>query len=112
MRAHALLGRGHQMDREQPLVQRDVRPLHHRAGAAGELVAAVVAKEITSLRLAGHPVNVERPAMRAVDAIGPARSFDMLAGGVFVVKAGFGKAGHGIAPMTLTYAAFLAKSSA
>src|SRR5271154_5706885 len=72
MRGEAFLARSHQVNGEQPSVQRDVRPLHHRASAAGELVSAVAAKKITGLRLAGHAHDIEGTAMRANDAIRPA----------------------------------------
>ena len=71
MCAHALLGSREQVDRQQPFVNRDMRALHDGAGAASELVAAVIAEEITGLRFAAHAADVDRTAMRAVDAIGP-----------------------------------------
>ena len=54
MRRHALLGSDEQMDRQEPLMDRDFRPFHDGAGAARELVAAVVAQEHPGLRLAAH----------------------------------------------------------
>ena len=48
LRAHALLGSGHKVKRQQPLVQRNVAALHDRAGADGELFAAIIALEITN----------------------------------------------------------------
>jgi hypothetical protein len=76
--AHALLGRGHDVSGEQPLVQRNVRTLHDSASADGELVAAVIAEEHTGLGLARHAADANRTTVRADRlAIGPARSFDM-----------------------------------
>ncbi len=96
MRRNAFLAGRHQMNSEQPLMQRDVRALHNRASAAGEFVAAIVAQEHTGLRLAFHAADVERPAMRAVHiAVRPARGFDVRAGSVFVMEARGGKIGHG-----------------
>ena len=72
---------------EQPLVQRDVRTLHHRAGSDGELVAAIVAEEHASLGLAAHAADVGRATMRAVRLfIRPARQEDVALGGFLVVE--------------------------
>ena len=46
--AHALLGRGHDMRCQQPLVQGNVASFHYRASADSELFAAIVALEIAS----------------------------------------------------------------
>jgi len=101
------------MDSEKPLMQRNVRALHHRASAARELVAAVVAQEHAGLRLPAHAANGERSAMRASNgAIRPARGLDMLAGGVFVMEAGFGKANHWNLLWFEPYPSRYAKSSA
>ena len=67
-------------------MKRDVRALHDRAGAHGELLAAIAANEHASLRLACHPMNVEHAAMRACRTIGPAHGFDVLMRGLFVME--------------------------
>ncbi len=54
----AVLVRRHQVNCEKPFVQRDMRALHYRTGSAGELVAAIVAEEITVLRLPSHAMHV------------------------------------------------------
>lgn len=82
------------MNGEQPLMQWDMRALHDGAGAASEFVPAVIAKEITGLSSPGHLMDSEGTAVRAVHAMRPARGFDMLAGGVFIVKAGSGQISH------------------
>lgn len=75
--AHALLGSGHDVNGQQPLVQGNVAALHDRAGADGELVAAVIAEEHPGLRLACHPRNMERTTVRAARLAVPARSLDV-----------------------------------
>lgn len=83
------------MDGEQPFMERHMRALHDGSSAASEFAAAFVAEEHTGLRLTGHAADLVGTAMGAShEAAGPARGFDMLAGGVFVMKAGFGKVGH------------------
>ena len=72
-----------------------MRAFHDRAGAAGELVTAVAAQEHSGLRLAAHAHDVGRATMRAVEAISPARGFDMLAGCVLVIE-DFGGQVHGL----------------
>jgi hypothetical protein len=96
MRRHAFLAAGHQMDCEQPLVERDMRPLHNGPGAARELVAAIVALEHPGLRLACHPMNRKRAAMRTNNvAIRPSRTLDMSDCGVLAMEMLGGKVGHG-----------------
>jgi hypothetical protein len=98
MRTHAFLGRGHQMERQNPLVQRDVRALKQRADRHRELLAAVAAVERpSSIALAFKALHVGRAAVRAPRTIGPAQLFQMLAGVVFVVKDRIGQVGHRIA---------------
>ena len=83
------------MDREQPLVDRDMAALHDGAGAASELVAAIVAEEITGLGLASHAVHVDGATMRAIDAIGPTGGLQMGNSGLFVGELAGGVSGHG-----------------
>lgn len=94
MGGNALLTRRHQVNGEQPLMQRNVRTLHNGSGAAGELAPAIVAEKHAGLLALFHAAHDERSAEWAGDAIRPARGFDMLAGGVFVVKAGGSQIGH------------------
>ena len=102
-RTDALLAGGHQVERKQPLVERDMRALHDGASAARELVAAVAAEEHTGLSFAAHTHRVERAAMRAVDlTIGPAGRLDMALGGGFVRENLAGQVGHRSSPMTTT----------
>jgi hypothetical protein len=67
-----------------------VTALHHRSGSASELVATVIAKPITGLRLATHEGDIAAATMRTIDTIGPARFQDVLAGLVFVMEDGVG----------------------
>lgn len=84
------------MEGEQPFVQRNVRSLHDRAGANGELVAAIIAEEIDGLRLALEPSDAERAAMRAGRFTAPTRRFAMCLSGFFVVEDRVGDVdGHG-----------------
>jgi len=77
LRAHTLLGSGHEMRSEQPLVEGNVRTLHDSASADGELVAAIVAEEHASLRLAFHAANANRTTVRASRLTIPARGFNV-----------------------------------
>lgn len=105
--AHALLGSGHDMRCQQPFVQRNVAALHNAASADGELVAAIVAKEHASLRLAAHAVNAGRTTVRAIRLTIPTRYFEVCKRLGFVVKDRVGYVGyHGFVP----YEAGLAKS--
>lgn len=63
--AHALFGRGHEVRCEEPLVKRNVRTLHNRAGSHGELLATHIAKEHASLGLAAHAGDARALAVRA-----------------------------------------------
>lgn len=87
MRADALLAGRHEMDRQQPLVERNVRTLHHSASAASELVPAVVAQKHSGLRFTGHAMNIERTAQRAVHFVRPAGRFDVGASGILIREA-------------------------
>ena len=78
-------------------MQGNVGAFHNRSGSHGELVAAIVAEEHARLCFALHAVNAERATMRAGRFAVPARSFDMLAGCVLVVKDFVGDI-HGFAP--------------
>jgi hypothetical protein len=90
MGAHALLAGAEKVNGQEPLMDRDMAALHHRARAARELVAAIVAEEVASLGLAFHAVDALRTAMRASDLIGPARSLQMGNRGFFVGELGGG----------------------
>src|SRR3569833_495905 len=96
MGAHALLRGAHEVDCEQPLMNRDMRTLHNRASAAGELVAAVVAEPITGLGSAFHLTDGERATVRAMSASdGPAGFLKMGDCGGFVREFGGVNVGHG-----------------
>ena len=58
-------------------MQRNVAALHDGAGANRELVAAIVAKEHTGLRLAAHAGDVDGATVRAHRLAIPARGFDV-----------------------------------
>ena len=79
------------MHGQQPLMNGDVRALHNRAYSGSELVAAVIAQEVASLRFAGHTVDVGRAAERAERAIWPARRFKVRNRLGFIVKDRIGK---------------------
>lgn len=99
-RAHALLGSGHDMGSQKPLVQGNVRALHDAAGADGELVAAIVAEEHASLRIAFHLADAIRATVRAGRTVRPTRGFQMRQRLRFVVKDGVGDIDvHGFFPV-------------
>jgi len=95
MSGHAFLAGVHQMNGKQPLVNRNMAALHDGAGAAGELVAAVIAKEITRLGLARHAADVCGTTERAIGAIGPTAGLQMGNGSGFFSELGGGDIGHG-----------------
>ena len=82
--ADAFLGRGHQMRRQKPFVQGDMRPLENSARADRELAPASVAKEHSSLRLSAHLGHVLIATERANRAIRPTVGFHVCNGGGFV----------------------------
>ena len=65
-----------------------VAALHHGADAGREFVAAVIAQEHAGLRLAGHAVDIERAAIGAKRAVGPARRLKVRQRLLFIVKDG------------------------
>ena len=71
---------------KKPFVERNVAALHDGAGANGELVAALVAKEHAFLRLAAHLADGERTTMRTHRLAIPALRFDVSGGLGFIVK--------------------------
>src|SRR5690349_3059150 len=85
LRAHALLGSGHEVRCEEPFVERHMATLHDRSSADGELVAAIAAEPITGLGLTAHDHAIGAAAMRTDRlSIGPARAEDVLFGFGFV----------------------------
>src|SRR5262249_17133493 len=89
------------MDREQPLVQRDMRALVKRSDADCELVLAIGA--VVPARphgIALHGLHgVELAAVRANRAIRPPRSLKKHAGLVLVSECWVGQIAHGLPPM-------------
>src|SRR5436190_16476234 len=71
---------------EEPFMERDMRTLENRSGANRELNAAIVAEKHPGLRLAGHAMDVEQAAKRAVDLIRPAISLHVRRSLGFIVK--------------------------
>ena len=78
MRADSLLARRHEAEAKKPLMEGDMAAFVDGASADGELVPAVIAKEHSGLRMTGHLVDVEGPAMRAVYPVWPAIGFHMV----------------------------------
>jgi hypothetical protein len=84
----APLARHHKVRREQPFVQRNVRPLVSRAHRGGEGLTAVFALVEAGARafaLEQHGI-VDGAAMEAGPTVGPADALKMGAGCVFVVE--------------------------
>jgi hypothetical protein len=71
MGRNAFLGRCHEVRRQKPLVQRDMRALEHRTRADREFASTAVALEHSGLGLTSHLTDVVRAAERAGNAIGP-----------------------------------------
>jgi len=69
----ALFGRAHQVNRQEPLVKRDVRVLENRANGYGEwFTARRTFVQTLSRRLASQPVRFpDDPAVRANGTIRP-----------------------------------------
>ena len=65
-------------------------PFFDAASAHGELIAAVIAEEHTSLRLAFHAADANRTTVRAEHAVNPTRGFKVRKSLGFVVKNGVG----------------------
>src|SRR5665213_300881 len=84
--ADALLRRSHEVRGEQPLVQRDMRPLKNRARPDREFAPAIVAKKHSCLRLSAHLAALVRSAERAIQALTPTRGLHMLYGLGFVIE--------------------------
>ena len=98
MCADAFLAGTHQLRREQPLVQWDLGTLEQRADRHRELRTARIAEPqsvASALDLGGA---IDRPAMGASDAIGPADGLKMLPCGLLVMETFFCEVCHGISP--------------
>src|SRR5579872_380095 len=78
MRAKALLGTGVEAEAQEPLVQRDMTALEHRADADGEFLAAVPAViPARSHGLAAKSLNrVRSTAERAIGTLRPENGFE------------------------------------
>src|SRR5205823_4522707 len=93
MRAHAFLAGVHQPESQKPFVHRNVRPLHNRPDAHGELLTALRAPVPTR----SHGLAAERrdgfdqAAMRAGRTVRPLDSLENDPCGFIVVVAGMGK---------------------
>src|SRR5262249_35122518 len=93
MGAHSLLGRAEQVDRHEPLIERDVRVSKNRSHGYGELLTASAALPHafancllgTRLRLKAISV-IQFAAMRANRAFGPTLLFQKFAGFVGVAE--------------------------
>lgn len=70
--AHALSGLAHEVNRGEPLPQRQVAQMHDRAGRDGEAMPTALA---VPLAAAGHFANVCVTTLEASDPSGPADRF-------------------------------------
>src|SRR5260370_405729 len=101
MGAHALLAAGKQVDRQQPLMQRDMGALEKCSDHCGKRLGAVTAlvdawARALPLQFCGV---VDRTAVRAHRTIRPARCLEVSAGGFFVVVDWVRKVGHSGLPL-------------
>ena len=96
----ALLARRHQVERLQPLVQRDLAALHDRALGDGEVLAAFLLGAAIHAGLLGLVGVVDRAAVRADRAIGPEQAFQESAGRVVVAEVGAEKMSIGVSFLT------------
>lgn len=95
MRADALLGGSHQVNRLKHLVQGDMRGLENRADFHSELLAAVAALTEAKARLAKIVMLLgDGTAVRANRAVRPQNAFKMGESCGFVVEARFRQNGH------------------
>src|SRR5207253_556739 len=104
--AHPFLGRAEKVDRVNPLMEGKLGILENGAYGHAELRTAVATEqEARTVRLALKAANALYAAtVRAFRAFRPAGSFQMGAGGILVMEAGFGVGcgafglfGHGLA---------------
>jgi hypothetical protein len=89
VRAHARLAGRHQLSRQHPLVQRDMRPLHDGADRDCEGLPAVLALVNAgpgALALQLGDAVADGPAARADGAVRPEQAFEVLTRGVLVVE--------------------------
>lgn len=93
---HSLFGGAEKMRSENPLMERNLGTLKHGSHGHRVLLAAMPAEQDASpVRLAlKAALAIRATAMRAYRAIRPAEGFQMLSGGLFVVKA-LGSEVHG-----------------
>src|SRR5438067_2501952 len=84
---------------QYPLMERNLGTLKYRPDGHAELLAAVATEQqADAMRLPVQAaIALRAAAMRADRAVRPADGFKMIAGGVVVGKAGFGK--HGRLPL-------------
>ncbi len=101
--ADTLFARRHQSGGKQPLVQGNLGTLEYRSDRYRELVAAMAAViKAGTMRLARQLADaIHSATMRAYRTFGPAHGFKVLAGGFWIVKAGFVEqvVGHDVFPM-------------
>src|SRR5271166_1328029 len=106
MRRHAFLGRGHEMERKNPLVERDFAVLHHGSDRdAKGRVALVAPVDAGASGLAGKlrgPAGVGVSAMTTDRAVWPVEPFQMLAGLVGVCEDRVGEIAHRSVPAMRT----------
>lgn len=102
VRTDTLLAGTHQMDRQQPLVQRNAGPMEHGIYRNRELLAATLVTALVEAwtdfpaRARLDRVNaLHRATMDAHRAIRPADGLDVLTGGFFVCELRSGQIAHG-----------------
>ena len=93
-----LLVAAHQVDGLQPLAQRDVAALEHRADQDGELALAPAAAAQANPAALGRRDELRAAAARADRPVGPESPLKLRERGCLVVEVAGGEAGQWLAP--------------